>query len=267
MEPRKQQERNYHNLIRSDDVQSDPTRRGRYTSNRKYYSIHRRQIRTVESWWASKLPGKRALDYCCGNGASSVRMAGYGPEKVTGIDISDVSVENSRKLARDDGVEDRCEFQVMDAENMTFPDNTFDVVQERGVLHHLDLEKAYAEVARVLKPDGAFLCQEAVRHNPIIQCYRRMTPHLRTPWEVDHILGRKEIEMAKKRFHSVEILGLFHLTTLLAVPFRNTRLFHLLLSMLERVDAGLLKVPGLKWQAWSVVFVLSRPIKERKASG
>lgn len=42
-----------------------------------------------------------------------------------------------------------------DAENMPFPDNTFDIVYSNGVLHHTPrTDKAIEEVFRVLKPGG-----------------------------------------------------------------------------------------------------------------
>jgi ubiquinone/menaquinone biosynthesis C-methylase UbiE len=36
----------------------------------------------------------------------------------------------------------------MDAENLTFSDNEFDVVSGRGILHHLDLNKCFSEISR-----------------------------------------------------------------------------------------------------------------------
>jgi SAM-dependent methyltransferase len=151
----------------------------------------------------------------------------------------------------------------MDAEAMTFPDATFDVIVVHGVLHHLDLDRAYAELARVLKPGGHVICTEALRHNPIIQRYRRRTPHLRTAWEVDHILGKPEIERARRYFDDVRVARFFHLATIAAVPLRGTAVFPGVLRLLEAADAVLLRIPGLKWQAWMAVFVLSRP-KARK---
>jgi SAM-dependent methyltransferase len=47
------------------------------------------------------------------------------------------------------------EFQVADAENLDFPDESFDVVYSHGVLHHTpDMDAAVHEIHRVLKPGG-----------------------------------------------------------------------------------------------------------------
>ncbi|HET9902906.1 MAG TPA: class I SAM-dependent methyltransferase [Xanthobacteraceae bacterium] len=44
-----------------------------------------------------------------------------------------------------------------DAEALDFPDECFDVVYSNGVLHHTpDIERAFSEAARVLKPGGEF---------------------------------------------------------------------------------------------------------------
>jgi len=154
-------------------------------------------------------------------------------------------------------------FYQMDAEHVKFSDNYFDIISEYGSLHHLDLEKAYSELARVLKPDGKCVCTETLGHNPIIHHYRKKTSQLRTKWEVDHILRRKEIEMAEIWFKEVEILGFFHLASIAAVPFRNLTIFNIILSALEALDRALLKLPILKWQAWQVIFLLSGPKRSR----
>jgi hypothetical protein len=87
-----------------------------------------------------------------------------------------------------------------------------------------------------------------------------MTPHLRTEWEVEHILRKENFEVAKKYFNKVE-LHFYYLFTLLAVPFRKLPIFITLLSILEKVDNLILKLPFIKWQAWQIVFVLSEPKK------
>jgi ubiquinone/menaquinone biosynthesis C-methylase UbiE len=198
------------------------------------------------------------LDYCCGNGEFAIWLAETGAEAY-GIDISPVSIYNAHRQANNRGVGDKIKFQVMDAEATHFANDYFDFIMVNGVLHHLDLKKTYQELARILKPEGKVICTEALRHNFFIHLYRKMTPQLRSAWEVEHILGKREIERASHCFKRVEVLKFFHLATIAAVPFRNLPIFEPLRRGLETVDSILLRLPFLKWQAWMVVFVLSQP--------
>jgi hypothetical protein len=102
---------------------------------------------------------------------------------------------------------------------------------------------------------------EGLRHNLLIHTYRRMTPHLRSEWEVEHILGKPDIERARRYFDSVRVARFFHLATIAAVPFRNTPLFPAVRRVLDAVDRVLLRIPVLRWQAWMAVFVLAKPRK------
>ncbi|MBM4295752.1 MAG: class I SAM-dependent methyltransferase [Deltaproteobacteria bacterium] len=275
MESRKHQERELHNLQRTvnDDVHVADTRwslaleptiqNNPLWANMKYYAIERKSREVVLEWFKTYCPGSQVLDYCCGNGDDSFFIAAHGAVKVVGIDISEVSVQNCNNKAAQEGL-GNLSFQVMDAENLSFADDTFDVVSEYGALHHLDLTKAYGEIARVLRPSGRALCVEALGHNHIIHLYRKLTPHLRTPWEVEHILRRKDVDLAREYFHQVNILGFFHLATLAAVPFRKTPIFEKILGTLEAVDAMLLRLPFLQWQAWHIIFELAKPKKQMK---
>lgn len=182
-------------------------------------------------------------------------MAEAGAE-VVGIDISEVSIQNAEREALRKGLQAR--FVVMDCEQLDFPDSSFDLINVSGVLHHLDLSKAFPELARVLKPTGSIICVEALAHNPVFQTYRRLTPHLRTEFETEHILRRRDVFKARKFFNRVE-LRFFHLASLVAVPFRKSRIFEPLLSALEVVDNGLLRMPVIRWWAWQIAFLLSGP--------
>jgi ubiquinone/menaquinone biosynthesis C-methylase UbiE len=261
MELRKIKEKELHNTIRNEGLKDSP-RFDDLTSNKKWYSVTRKSRGIVDFWLGNRCVNKKVLDYCCGNGGMSLAIAQMGAREVIGIDISDVSVENAARHSKNNGLTNT-KFLVMDAENMEFEDNSFDFIQESGVLHHLQLEKAYSELARVLKPDGEMICNEALAHNPIIHYYRKKTPNLRTSWEVGHIFRKKDIFLAKKYFNKVEVLGFYHLLTLVAVPFRNARAFNFILSIFETLDNVLLSIPFLKWQAWQVVFILSEPKKEK----
>ena len=104
------------------------------------------------------------------------------------------------------------------------------------------------------------ICTETLAHNPLIRWYRKSTPHLRTAWEVDHIIGRSSFRIFDKYFGESE-RHFFHLATLAAVPLRTTPLFRPAVAVLRAIDAVLLRLPALKWQAWQVVFMLRKPVK------
>lgn len=269
---RKKEEKEFHDklrLVNGDEHVADT----RYTAemeetirdnplwvNMKYYSIERKSREMVLKWFGSHCKGKTVLDLCCGNGDDGRYIAGHGAKRVVGMDISDISIENCRNAAGKMGL-NNIEYKVGDAENMDFSDNTFDVITEYGAMHHIDLDKTYAEMVRVLKSDGCVICNEALGHNPVIHAYRRLTPSLRTAYEVEHILRREDFAVAHKYFQNVE-MRFFHLFSLLAVPFRRWPGFSMLLCVLEAIDAIILKLPLIKWQAWQVVYVLSGPRKD-----
>ncbi len=233
-------------------------------SNMKFYSVTGESSRYRDGLIAERVRGATCLDYCCGNGEVGREMALGGAKRVHGIDISNVGVANARDEAVKAGVSETCEFEVMDAESMTFADDTFDLVHEYGALHHLELDSAYRELARVTKPTGRVICTEALRHNPLIHWYRHRTPQLRTEWEVEHILGVPEMLQARKYFGKVDV-NFFHLAALALVPFRNSALFRPLLRGANLLDRGLLTIPGVRRMAWIAVMTLSEPIADRPA--
>jgi ubiquinone/menaquinone biosynthesis C-methylase UbiE len=229
-------------------------------SNMKFYSITHSSFAWRDSLLYRDIRGAVALDYCCGNGEVAVEMARRGAKKVIGIDISAVAIQNAKELAEIHGFEKSCEFFVMDAEKTEFPADTFDIIHEYGALHHLELSAAFSELARILKPNGKVICTEALRHNPLIHWYRTRTPHLRTRWEVEHILGMPEIDSGSLFFKGIR-KRTFHLTALAAVPFRRNSFFQPLLSVLEAVDKFILAIPYVNRFAWVAVIEYCRPEK------
>lgn len=259
VEERKQKEKEFHNVLRGEELKGDKLKYQYLTFNRKFYSIARSSQNFVKELLLKKCKNKKILDYCCGDGDFSIFLAKNGIE-VFGIDISEVSIEKAKKKALAEGLGQNPSFFVMDAEATEFPDNYFDIITCLGVLHHLDTKKGFPELARILKPDGYIICDEPLVYNPVFQLYRKMTPHLRTKWEKEHILSKRDIELAKKYFKKIEI-RFFHLFSLLAVPLHNTVLFNPFLSLLEKIDSTLLKLPLIKWLSWQIIFILSKPKK------
>lgn len=103
------------------------------------------------------LAGRRLkiLDVGCGAGFFSILLAKEGHE-VFGIDLTPEMIENAIQLAEEENAD--CCFQVMDAENPMFADETFDVVISRNLTWTLpNAEHAYGEWMRVLKTGGVLL--------------------------------------------------------------------------------------------------------------
>lgn len=260
LEPRKQEEIDFHNRLRSAALKSDGDAHASMTTNYRFYSVDRASREFTETWLRERCPGRKLLDFCCGEGDYSMKAAQFGAD-VLGIDISDVSVEICRERARKEG-HPNAQFEVRDAEETGLPDNSFDLVICAGVLHHVDLPKAYAEIARLLRPGGEVICVEALAHNPVFQAYRKLTPKLRTAFEADHILRVQDVEMAKQYFGKVE-KRFFHLAALLAVPFRNLGVFEPILNLLNRVDTRILSWGWLQRHAWIATFTLADPKKSK----
>lgn len=257
VEERKREEARFHDLRESDRHRLSPEEFLRKYPNKSFYAIDRASKKYLYDWLAERCPGKRALDYCCGNGEIALRLAQAGAE-AHGIDISAEEIETAKKNAAAAGIASRTHFAVMDAEALLYPDDHFDVIVCSGVLHHLDVDKAFPELARVLKPTGEIICAEALGYNPAIAWYRRRTPHLRTAWEADHILTMKEVRKGLQHFSRVQV-RFFHLFTILAIPFRNSRIFDRLLAMLQAIDRVVLKIPGVRLMAWQMYMVYSHP--------
>ena len=250
MEERKQREKHYHDHLRGVDL---PANLPKYTAYRKWYEAGNAGDQWLKEWLMANCPERRVLDYACGDGGLSIEIARLGAI-VTGIDISDTSIEIAQKAAQESGV--TVDFHAMDGESMGFPNATFDVIVCSGCLHHMDLHQAYPEIARVLKPGGAVLAVEALGHNAFINWYRRSTPHLRSPDE--HPLLRQDIKLAKAYFQQVD-LRFFSLLSLAAAPFHKKPGFRALRFTLIAGDSLLLRLPWVKWNAWMVGMLLRLP--------
>jgi ubiquinone/menaquinone biosynthesis C-methylase UbiE len=221
----------------------------------KFYTVTVTTIERYRSLIFDNVAGKRVLEYGCGTGSSAFELARRGAT-VVGIDISPVAMEMAAEQARRDGVADRATFRLMNAEQLEFPDASFDLICGTGILHHLDLEKSYAEIARVLKPGGRGVFSEPLGHNPLINWYRNRTPEMRTPDE--HPLLARDLALARNYFSSID-MRFFQLASIGIVPFRSTPLFKPLYALTEGVDRLMMKViPPLKWWAWNVVIELKK---------
>jgi SAM-dependent methyltransferase len=242
-DPRYERERAFHNQ-----------QTNRWESVSKFYRVTASSQGFYSGLLKSHAVGGRVLEYGCGEGSNGFELAELGAE-VVGIDISDGRIARARDAAA--GVTGQLSFMVMNAEELEFDDDTFDLICGTGILHHLDLNRAYGEIARTLKPSGAAVFLEPLGHNPLINLYRRLTPGFRT--DDEHPLRTADLEGARGFFGRAEF-HFFHLTSLASVPLGRTSAFGPVLRLLERFDRQLFAtVPFLSRYAWTTVMVLGDP--------
>jgi len=107
---------------------------------------------------ASQLIGCReVLDLGCGYGSLTAYLTQAG--FITyGVDADRQAIDKSKLLFPSLHPE---YINVMDANSLDFPDNRFDGVVMRDTLHHIweesDVENAFSEIERVLKPEGTLV--------------------------------------------------------------------------------------------------------------
>jgi SAM-dependent methyltransferase len=260
LEARKREEAEFHDFERERDDAARIAEQARVGvhANKKFYSVTRASESYVDDWLGRHVPGSVFLDYACGNGRRAIQAAQLGASLSVGLDISEVSVRNARRAADLAGVGTRCRFVQGDCEATELPDASVDVILCSGMLHHLDLQRAYPELRRVLRPGGRLLGVEALGHNPFIQLYRNLTPHLRTDWERQHILRWRDVQLARRWFTLGEV-RYWHLFNLAAVPFRRTPVFGPLLRGLDAIDRVALTAGPLGRLAWQITFELVVP--------
>jgi SAM-dependent methyltransferase len=112
---------------------------------------------------------ERVLDVGCGRGLSLIAAAkqldkgghATGVDLWSGKDLSDNAPDRTRANAAIEGVADRVTVDTGDACTLPYPPASFDIVTSMTAIHNIpksaDRARAFAEMARVLKPGGRLL--------------------------------------------------------------------------------------------------------------
>lgn len=97
----------------------------------------------------------RVLDVCCGWGVPTRYLAGRFGCKITGVDITQRSIDLAKEVTRGTDVESLIDFRQGDAQALPLEDGSVDLVwSQDGMCHVPDRGRALAEFYRVLKPGG-----------------------------------------------------------------------------------------------------------------
>jgi SAM-dependent methyltransferase len=114
-------------------------------------------------------PGERVLDLGCGAGLDSLVAAQMvGPEgSVVGIDMTPEMLDKARAGAAESGLEN-VRFLEAQAEQLPFPDESFDVVISNGVIDLIpDKDAVFSELHRVLAPGGRIQLADVTIQRPV----------------------------------------------------------------------------------------------------
>jgi ubiquinone/menaquinone biosynthesis C-methylase UbiE len=216
--------------------------------------------------------GKRLLDLGCGAGENSVYFAQRGADCVAS-DYSPGMVNVALKLAESNGV--KVEGKVINAMAIDYPDNSFDIVYAANLLHHIpDPLVTIQEIHRVLKPGGKMCFWDPLRHNPVINVYRRIATEVRTEDETPlHINIVRQVQrlFGQTQYDTFWIATLWIFLQFYLIekvnPNKERYWKKIILEQdrlakthrrLERLDRALKRLPGMKRMAWNLAVVATK---------
>ncbi|MCK9218474.1 MAG: bifunctional demethylmenaquinone methyltransferase/2-methoxy-6-polyprenyl-1,4-benzoquinol methylase UbiE [Bacteroidales bacterium] len=104
---------------------------------------------------------RQILDVATGTGDLAIAMAALHPARIDGIDLSEKMLEIGLGKVRKKGLTSLISLHLADAENIPFPENSFDAITVAfGVRNFENLQKGLMEMKRVLRPKGIMLILE-----------------------------------------------------------------------------------------------------------
>ncbi len=185
------------------------------------------------------------------NGYGKVLELGSGIESIA-VEISDANYSLYSIDISDEAVAYADRHKVLqsaiisvgDAHSTKFSSEMFDLVVGRGILHHLDLQAACAEIKRVLKPGGKIIFGEPLDCNVIINLYRKFTPKIRSRDESP--LSAEMLNFIESQFQGLQVRYYGFLTLGPSIlSFKSPRWLH-------RLDSFFLNTLGLgRYLAWA----------------
>jgi ubiquinone/menaquinone biosynthesis C-methylase UbiE len=221
----------------------------RYSDNGMAFDELLRQ----QGGWTDKV----ILDYGCGLGKWAVYYALTGAKKVMGFDLAESGIRRGSDLVRRQGLADKVSLSVMDATNLGYPDNTFEMVIGQGVLHHvIKYPGIFEELYRVMKPGAKAYFHEGLADFPLFDLWWRLKGEVDqgdTPIHAEHV------RRLAHRFSDVQIIGdtfLFSVKTFIWKPSIG-KVGRFVLKTCKNLDNFLFRMyPPLRaWGAFSYIII------------
>ena len=100
----------------------------------------------------------KALEIGCGNGnGTRLIKKHFAPRDISAIDLDEKLIRIASKRNKDMSIR----YEVMDASELSFPDNHFDAIFDLDIIHHIpNWKDCIQELKRVLKPNGEIIIEE-----------------------------------------------------------------------------------------------------------
>jgi ubiquinone/menaquinone biosynthesis C-methylase UbiE len=234
-------EKEFHNKLQSKN-------NGRF-ENIFYKALHNLYVDFYD-FLEKNSESKIILDYGCGIGSVTEKVARQKPSKIVGADISDVSINKAIESAKEANI--KIEYRVENCESLNFESQTFDLIYGTGILHHLNLKTSANEINRLLKKNGKMVFMEPLGTNPLINIYRKLTPNSRSVDE--HPFINSDFKFLKTLYGELEI-RYYGFLTLLFFPFYNKPEKSRFYKFLAAIDQKIFRFKFLRFLAWSVLIV------------
>ncbi len=143
-------------------------------------------------------PGTILLDVACGAGQLAIPAARAGV-KVTGVDIATNSLEQARTRAKYEGL--KVQFDEGDAEQLPYPDNSFDtVVSMAGAMFAPRPERVASELIRVCRPGGRILMVNWTPTSFVADMFKAVAKHVPPPQGVPSAMLWGDEATVRERF-------------------------------------------------------------------
>ena len=216
----------------------------------------RRWARRVDMLVGHLQHGMRVLELGCGTGYFTSELVKTGA-RITAIDISPELLE----LARRQVPEENATFVIENAYATSFAGGCFDSVVGSSVLHHLDVDRALAEIFRVLKPGGTVRFTEPNMGNPQIAIQKNV-PAIKarlgdSPDETAFFRWALDRDLRRHGFVETDITPF---------DFLHPKTPTACVATLERLGMALERVPLLREIAGSLYIRASKPNEQREST-
>ncbi len=184
----------------------------------------------------------KVLEIGCGTGLFTRKVYAQTKADITAIDISEELLEEARKLLPE------ATFRVDDAMNLSFEDDSFQVVFGSSVLHHLEMEKSLREIYRILKKGGRMVFAEPNMINPQILIQKNV-PFIKK-WLGD---SPDESAIVRWKFRKLMEQTGFNRVSIFPYDFLHPVTPKVLIPLVNGIGKAFEKIPLLKEIAGSVI--------------